>query len=419
MPSSPPGPAIARCTVPPGPVPARLGRLGPVLGAAYLSWILPFHAATVLVQSLLGQLDDDTKLQRYAVMATAGALTAMCANIVIGLLSDRTRSRFGRRNPWILAGSLGTTLAIFGLSYTQSFPVLLTLWLLLQISLNAMVAPLGAILPDRVDSAHLGKASSWIGLGQLLGNSVSAVVAGVLITVPAQGLRWVAGVVVLGGLLVFLAAPDRSSTGLPVERLAVRTLVRTLLPPRDADFLWALIGRLLTLLGLNLVMVYQLYVLTDHLGLSSARAGSMIGVAGALTALSAGIAITVCGPLSDRLGRRKVFVLVSSGITALSVLPLAFSPSLWAFFTFAVLGALGSGCFVAVDQVVMAEVLPDQEHRAKNLGILNIANTIPQVLAPVLAFAVVPVLGYRGLFLLAAATAAVGGLCIIPIRRVP
>ncbi|WP_185909262.1 MFS transporter [Streptomyces sp. WAC01280] len=419
MPSSPPGPAIAQDSVPPRRAPARPGLLGPVLCAAYVSWMLPFHAASTLVQSLLGELDDDTKLQRYAVMATTGALTAMCANIAFGLLSDRTRSRFGRRNPWILTGGFGTTLAIFGLSFTQSFPVLLTLWILLQISLNAVVAPMVAILPDRVASADLGKASSWIGVGQLLGSSLGAVAAGVLLTVPAQGLRWIAGLVALGGLLVFFAAPDRPSTAMPVEPFAARTLARTLLPPRDADFLWALIGRLLTLLGLSLVMVYQLYVLTDHLGLSSARAGSVIGVAGAVTALTAGVAIAVCGPLSDRVGRRKVFVLISAGTAAVSVLPLAFSPSLGAFFTFAVVGALGYGCFVAVDQVVMTEVLPDQENRAKNLGILNIANTLPQVLAPVVAMAVVPAFGYRGLFLLAATTAAVGGLCIVPIRRVP
>ncbi|MFG2562864.1 MFS transporter [Streptomyces sp. NPDC048496] len=418
MPSSRPGPGIVQDAAPSLPTPARLGRLGPVLGAAYLSWMLPFHATTTLLQALLDELDDDTKLQRYAVMATAGAITAMCANVAFGLLSDRTRSRFGRRNPWILTGSVGTTLAIFGLSFTQSFPVLLTLWILLQISLNAVVAPLGAILPDRVPPVVLGKASSWIGVGQLLGSSLSAIVAGTLITVPAQGMRWVAGLVVLGGLLVFFAAPDRPSTALPVEPFSARKLVRTLLP-RDPDFLWALIGRLLTLLGLSLVMVYQLYVLTDHLGLSSARAGSVIAIAGVATALTAGVAIAVCGPLSDRLRRRKVFVLLSAGTAAVSVLPLAFSPSLWAFFTFAVVGALGYGSFVAVDQVVMAEVLPDQEHRAKDLGILNIANTLPQVLAPVIAAAVVPLLGYPGLFLLAAAIATAGGLCIIPIRRVP
>ncbi|MEU0405804.1 MFS transporter [Streptomyces sp. NPDC006197] len=381
--------------------------------------MLSFHVASTLVQALLGDIDDDTKLQRYATMATAGAGTALVANIAVGALSDRTRSRFGRRNPWILTGGIGTAAAITGLSFTRDFPVLVALWVLLQVSLNAIVAPLAAVMPDRVPSASRGRVSSWIGVGQLLGSSLAAVVAGALVAVPAQGLRWIGVLAALGGLLLFFAAPDRPSTDAAVEDFSPRAFLRTLLPPRDADFLWALFGRLLVLLGLNLVLVFQLYVLTDHLGLSDARAGSVIGIAGVVTAVGAGTAVAVCGPLSDRVGRRKVFVVGSAAAVAAAVLPLAFAPSLWAFFAFAVIGALAYGCFIAVDQVVVVEVLPDREHRAKNLGILNIANTVPQVVAPMAAVAVVPAFGYQGLFLTAAVLSAVGGLFILPIRRVP
>ncbi|MFI9761339.1 MFS transporter [Streptomyces sp. NPDC051963] len=418
MSTPPQAPELALAGDPTPDVPAGLGRLGPVLGAANLSLLLPYNAAGTLVQALLEQWDEHTKLSHYAILTTSGAVAAMVANIGFGVLSDRTRSRWGRRNPWILGGSLGTAIAGCALSFTHSFPVLVLLWIAMQIGLNAVIGPLAALLPDRVAQRNLGRASAWIGIGSLLALTIGGAGAGLLVAAPAAGLRWIFWLMPLGGLLIWLAAPDRSSAALAREPFTVRKLLQTALPPRDADYLWALLGRLLTGLGLNLVLVYQLYILTDYLNLSTSHAGSVIAVAGALTAVTAGIGIATAGPLSDRLGRRKIFVVSAAAAAAVSVLPLVIVPSLGAFFTFVVVAGLGYGCYVAVDQVVMAEVLPDGEHRAKDLGILNIANTMPQVLAPVIAVAVVPGLGYRPLLAISIVLAAAGGLCMLPIRRV-
>ena len=333
--------------------PGNPKRIGPVLAAANLSWMLPFVASGTLIQSLLGRWDEGTKLGHYAVMATSGAVVAMLANIVFGVLSDRTRSRWGRRNPWILAGSLGTALAGTALSFAHSFPVLVLLWIAMQISLNAMVGPLGALLPDRVAPTDLGRASSWIGLGILLGRSVGAVGAGMLVSVPTQGLHWIFWLTPLGGLLILRAAPEGSTAALPRDPATVRVLLRTLLPPRDADYLWALVGRLLTLLGLDLVVVYQLYVLTDYLKVPTGRVGSVIAVSGVLTAVMAGAGIAIAGPMSDRLGRRKVFVVSAAMTGAAAVLPMVIAPSLGTFFVFVVAAGLGYGCYAAVDQALM------------------------------------------------------------------
>jgi len=415
--TSPQDPGLALTEDPTG-AKAGLGRLGPVLGAANLSYMLPFNVASTLVQVLLEQWDEHTKLSHYAILTTSGAVAAMVANIGFGIISDRTRSRWGRRNPWILGGSLVTAIAGCALSFTHSFPVLVLLWVAVQISMNAMVGPLAALLPDRVAQRDLGRASAWLGVGSLLGLSVGGAGAGLLIAAPTAGLRWIFWLMPLGGLLIWLAAPERSTAMLAREPFTARKLLRTVLPPRDADYLWTLLGRLLTLLGLNLVLVYQLYILTDYLKLSTSHAGSVIAVTGVLTAITAGIGIATAGPLSDRLGRRKIFVTSAAAAVAASLLPLAIAPSLGAYFTFVIAGGLAYGCYAAVDQAVMVEVLPDGAHRAKDLGMLNIANTMPQVLAPLIAVAVVPGLGYRALLTLAIVLAAAGGLCMLAIRRV-
>ena len=396
----------------------RLGRLGPVLCLTHLSWMLPVAASHPLLQAVVGELGQEAKLSRYATMAAAGAVAGMVANIVFGVLSDRTRSRYGRRNPWILSAGAATAAAGCGLSFAEGFPALVALMVCFQISLNALVAPLAAVLPDRVAGPDLGKASSWVGAGQMLGAAVGGIAGGLLLTSPHQALRWIPWLALLGGLLMFCAAPDRSTVGLPREPLSVRGFARTLLPPRDADLLWALVGRLLTLLGISMVVVYQLYVLTDYMKLSTEDAGSVISVAGVINALVAGAAVIASGPLSDRLGRRKPFIVAAATLGAAAIIPMVVSPSLGAFFTLAVFASLGYGCFLAVDQAVMAEVLPDQENRAKDLGFLNVANTLPGLAAPIVAATVVPTLGYPALFLLAIGTALAGGLCILPIRRV-
>ncbi|MER5637930.1 MFS transporter [Kitasatospora sp. NPDC002227] len=400
------------------PRPARLGRLGILLLLAHFGWLLPTAAGATLIQALLARTDPAAKLAHYATLCTVGAVAAALANLAFGVLSDRTRSRFGRRNPWILAGGLTASAALSATSLVHGFTALAALWLVFQIALNALLGPLLAVLPDRVDPAELGQASSYVGVGQLLAQSLGGVVAGWFLAVPEAGLRWVPWLIAAGAVAFFLLAPDRSGRGEPREPFSPALLLRALRPPRDADFAWALAGRFLAVLSLSIVLLYQLYTLTDYLRLSPAATAGALATSGVVLAVCSGTAVAVAGPLSDRWRRRKVFVTAAALLMGLAVLPLAVTPSLGAFYAVMAFGGLGYGAYLAVDQALMAEVLPDQEHRAKDLGILNIANTAPQIAGPAIALAAVPALGFHALFLLAATAAVAGAACILPIRRV-
>ncbi|GHF92085.1 MFS transporter [Kitasatospora xanthocidica] len=398
--------------------PSRIHRLGPVLLLAHFGWLLPAAAGATLIQALLSRLDDHAKLADYAALSGIGAVAAMLANIVFGTLSDRTRSRFGRRNPWILGGGLVAAASLGAMSLAHGFAALVAEWLVFQIALNAFLGPLIAILPDRVGRADLGKASSYVGAGQLLAQSLGGVVAGFFLAVPASGLRWLPWTLAAAAVLVFALAPERSNRDQPRERFSPARFLRSLLPPADADFARALVGRFLGILSLAIVLLYQLYTLTDYLHLDTPAAGRAIATGGLVTAIASVAAIAVSGPLSDRWGRRKALVIAASLIMGAAVLPLALAPSLWAYYAFMAVGGLGYGAYIAVDQALMAEVLPDHAHRAKDLGILNLANTAPQIAAPLIALAVVPAFGFRALFAVAALSAVAGALCIGPIRRV-
>lgn len=398
-------------------LPQKLGRLGPLLFLAHAGWMLPFAAAGTLVQALMTDLDPARKVALYATLATAGSLTSMVATIVFGTLSDRTRSRFGKRNPWIVSGGFLLAIASTLMSFTSSFPLLVVLWMVFQVGLAVVLAPLFAVLPDRVAQHNLGKASALIGAGQLVAQSLGAVVAGSLVTMPREGLRWLPWLIAVVMMVFATFSPERDNRDEPRTTLSVRELLRSFVPPKDRDFLLALAGRFLLLLSFMMILLYQLFLLTDYIGLSTEEAGRVIAVGGVVMAVASGAATLLSGPLSDRLQRRKPIVMAASVIFALAALPLAVSAEVGSFYLFLAVGGFAYGIYIAVDQALLAEVLPNAEDRAKDLGILNIANTLPQVIAPVLAGVLVSAVGYQLVFGIAMALALVSAVVLKPIQR--
>ncbi|WP_282947746.1 MFS transporter [Cellulomonas endometrii] len=413
-----PDAAVSTPSARPAPaLPEKLGRLGPLLFLAHAGWMLPFAAAGTLVQALMTDLDPARKVALYATLATAGSLTSMIATIVFGTLSDRTRSRFGKRNPWIVSGGFLLAIASTLMSVTSSFPLLVVLWMVFQVGLAVVLAPLFAVLPDRVAQHNLGKASALIGAGQLVAQSLGAVVAGSLVTMPREGLRWLPWVIAVVMVVFAVLSPERDNRDEPRTTLSVRELLRSFVPPKDRDFLLALAGRFLLLLSFMMILLYQLFLLTDYIGLSTEEAGRVIAVGGVVMAVASGAATLLSGPLSDRLQRRKPIVMTASVIFAVAALPLAVSAEVGSFYLFLAVGGFAYGIYIAVDQALLAEVLPSAEDRAKDLGILNIANTLPQVVAPVLAGILVSAIGYQLVFVIAMVLAVVSAAVLKPIQR--
>jgi MFS family permease len=400
------------------PAPARLGRLGPLLLLNHAGWALPSTAAGTLLQALLAEERPGSKVASYAVITSVGAAAAVLSTVVAGALSDRTRSRFGRRNPWILGGALAASASLATSGLTSVFALQILCFALYQAGLSAMLSPLGALLPDRVPKTSLGRASALSGVGYLLGTALGGVAASAAINVPAVGIRLVPWTMLAAALLLFFLARDVSNAEEPREPLDRRGLLRSFLPSRDRDVLWAFTGRFCVILALFMVVFYQLYLLTDYLHLSSKRASEVIALGSVLLAVVALLATSVAGVLSDRLERRKPLVVAASVLIAASALPALVEPSVPSVLAFYVIGGFGYGMYLSVDQALMVEVLPTSGTEAKDLGFLSIANTAPLVLGPPLSALLVTLLGYRALFAVTFLLALVGALCILMIRRV-
>jgi MFS family permease len=400
----------------------RLGRLGPLLALGAFSWAMPSAASGIVLPALLATLSESTKVTDYALISSIGAVVAMITTVLAGALSDRTVSRWGRRSPWMVGGALVGGLGLFTAGTTSSLWIIVVGAATFQLGLSAMLVALGAVLPDRVPRAALGKAAALTGLGYLVGTALGGVVAAPLVAIPSVGLRVVPWTMLVAMVAFVIWAPDSDARKPRIERPRIsgslRAHLREFLPPADRDYWLAFIGRFLVIFALFVVVGYQLYIATDMLGLPTVEAASLLALCGVLLAVCAGLSTMLGGAWSDRVGARKPFVAGAAALIASGSVWFIISPSVAALIGFFVVSGIGYGIYLSVDQALMVEVLPGSGGEAKELGFLSLGNTAPIAVAPLIGGAVVAGFGYRPLFVISACCAAAGATAILAIRRV-
>ena len=135
---------------------------------------------TVLLPLQVEQLDPVNKVANLAVVTTIGALAAMIAQPVAGTISDRTRSRFGSRAPFIIGGALIGGLALVALGLSNTILLVALCWVLVQVSFNIVQGPFSAMLPDRVPESVRGTFAAMIGAMTMVGSLGGAILASLL-----------------------------------------------------------------------------------------------------------------------------------------------------------------------------------------------------------------------------------------------
>ncbi|MFI0450155.1 MFS transporter [Actinomadura sp. 6N118] len=380
-------------------------------------WAGLLGSAQILLPDRIASLDPQHKVWNLGLVVALGAIAAIVSSPVAGALSDRTTSRFGRRRPGVAAPVLVCSCALFALPLQSSLIGIGVCWIMVHGSVNAMHAALCATVPDRVPVNQRGMVSAVAGLAMPLGL--------VLGTLLVSGLPNWAGYVIVGGLVAVLAVPyllQKEDPAPPCDRRGQSRSVRGLLaglyvsPRRNPDFAWAWGGRFFSQLATSLATLYLLYFLRDEVRLGNPTGG--VAVLSLLYTLGVVAASVAAGRMSDRTGRRKVYVIVSSALMAGALICMALLP-VWsaALLSATVLGA-GYGVYLAIDQALVTQVLPRARDRGKDLGLINMAGSSAVALAPLLAAQSVLLGGYSLLFVLAAGLAFAGGLFIQPITSV-
>ncbi len=365
---------------------------------------------------------DAARAAKLSIVTSVGVLVTMLVQPLVGILSDRTRSIYGRRAPWILGGAVVTAIGLFGFSAAASVPALAVAWAVVSVASNTAAGPLNATIADRVPNQQVGVASALSGLGGILGLVLGSVAAGALFVgggVTAY-LPFAALALLLPALFVFVVR-DRSSTGMRIEPLSARSYMRAFtIALRDRDFRWVWIAKVCLLFGYSVSSTLMVYMLQSyiHPALSPDRAARIAPLLLLAALPGTLLSMAVAGRWSDKLGRRKPFVIGSSFLFAISMLIPLLWPSLPALVIQVVIAGVALGAFMATDQALLIDVLPDRDAAGRDLGIGNLGGNLGQALGPIVAGAIVAATGsYRMIWVVAAVLVLIAAVAIIPVKR--
>ena len=377
---------------------------------------------SLLLPNQVLAIDEANKVSNLAIVTTVSFIFTLFAQPIVGALSDRTRSRLGRRAPWMILGAAVAAVFLVGLGSLSSIVWITVFWVVIQVALNALQGPLTAIVPDRFPRERRGVASAMVGIGTMVGGAGGVIVASMLAANLGLGYSVFGAAVLVVTLGFVLLNRDSSSKDATIAPWSWKAFLSGfwINPRRNPDFAWAFAARFLFILGYFVVVAFQLYILTDYLRLPVAEANATmvpLSLAGMVTTL---VAITIAGWWSDRVGRRKVFIYAA---TAFMVVGLAFPlvmPNLTGMFIMALVNGFGFGLYMACDTALMTEVLPGGGAAAgKDLGILNVATNIPQAMSPAIAGLLIGVLGgYPALFVFGIVCVIAAAFVLVPIKSV-
>ena len=391
---------------------------------AYISTSLLFLAPLLVslalkINSLVGIEQAPNSL---AVVTGIGALLAMVGNPFFGKLSDRTSSRLGMRRPWMVIGLVGGSLGILVVALAPNVPVVLVGWCIAQLLFNALLAALAAVLPDQVPAAQRGLVSGFLGICVPIA-SVSGTFLVQLFT--GNRLAMFLAPCAIGGFFILLFAAslnDRRLAKADKPTWSLREFAGTFYvnPRKNPDFAWAFASRFMFVLAYAFLATYQVYYLLDKIGSAEADVPRQIFLGTLVQSVVVIVASLLGGKLSDRTGRRKIFVLTASIVYGLALFVLAIASSFNGFLVGMAIGGLGFGVYVAVDLALVVDVLPDSDNAAKDLGVLNIAGALPFSVAPGIAPAILAIGGgsYGVLYAVAGVWAIIGAVAILPVKGV-
>ncbi|WP_314507449.1 MFS transporter [uncultured Microbacterium sp.] len=353
--------------------------------------------ATADQTRLLGLLSafNAARATSLSIVTSAGVLLAMLLSPIIGMLSDRTRSRFGRRAPWVAAGGIAGAALICFLPVSPSIAVVVVVWSLLQVAVGVAQGPLTATVADRVPEERIGGVSAITGLASYFGAIVGSIIAGSLFAIIGLGAYYPIAIVLLLSTLAFvLFARDNSSRGMVTKKLRFGTVVKSYgIALKDRDYRWAWISKVILYLGYGISSVYSLYMLQSYISpaLSATEAAQTAPLLLFAALPGTLIAMAVSGRWSDKIRRRKPFVIAASLIMAVSFLVPFFWPTLTALFIQVIVTGIGYGVFVVVDQALFIDVLPDKEAAGRDLGLSALGQNLGNALGPIIAGAVVAI----------------------------
>ncbi len=335
-----------------------------------------------------------------SIMVSCSAVMGLIFNFVFGVLSDNTRSRFGRRAPYLLFGGIGSGIALilFGFSKDYAWCFVLDVGVI-GVASNAYYAAQRVYVPDLVDLEHRGRVNAIMSTMSIIGlllPSALTLVANAVFTVPDpldpdSNLLTQEGHIILlsiGGLTIIVAAvlgffllkDNKSLEELPPKSTFMDELRKTFNFEelrRQKEFFKLILAMVIFMSGASAITSY-LFNFIFKLGLTTLELITILGIAVPVTL----VCISLLGKLTDRIGRKKVVppTIIASCVGFIIVLVLLETDQLNAIllaigFSLVLLGMVG----IMVPLNTWSHDLLPEDKRGQFTGIYNIINTVSQI----------------------------------------
>ena len=368
-----------------------------------LLWMggLAIVSAVLLPQHLRTVVGVAGSTAAFGVLNSATAVTSLLSNLIVGNLSDRTRSRFGQRTPWIVAGGVIGGLSLFAIGIFHNVWLIGVSYCISMVGLNMMISPAMATLSDRVPEKMRATASAFYSAGTTVGTSLGTLIGARFITIQTPGFLSAGILMAVAGIAMVVVWPhEKSAQNLPPISGGVKELIASFKPPVKGarDFWLAFTGRSLLIFSYYMILNYQLYILLSYIGQSEKSAAATISVMSIVTMIVGLAGSLISGGLSDKFGRRKLPVNVATLLMSIGFLLPWLMKTPFSMILFAGFAGLGYAVYGAVDQALNIDVLPNKAESGKDLGILNMATTLGQTIGPIVTSIIVGFGGYNLVF---------------------
>lgn len=409
------------------------------LGVSRLIYINIFSFAIVyywsalttilLPEKILQFVPEAAKGTALGVLTAGGSLILIFCEPIVGVVSDRSRFRAGRRRPFVVVGAVGMVIFLVLLSAAPVYWMMIASFILLKLFWALAEGTYPALLPDLVPESQRGRAAGYYGLlslaGAIAGVWVSAKLLGsgeatrrllAIDPLTASALATAAVVLICAAILwvkVREPAADqspRSGRSVLAEAFDLGPLLR------QRAFLWLTLSRTCWYFGFNTLLAFLLYFVKD--GLKIPDYANATGTLVSIVYAAALPTVLLSGYWSDRVGRRKPFIYLSSVCMMAAgigfILMDSYVEAKWAM---AVWG-FGGGIFTALSWAMATESFPETGSNARYLAIwISISQGVPWLIAPPIGGFLLDRAGFSGVFIFVIVSFAVGVVSFFPVAE--
>ena len=356
---------------------------------------------TLVLPAKIGALAGDFQIEWLAAASLAGAVAASVANVGFGWASDV----IGTRRGWAALGLVLTLASYVAIHFATSALAIVLAVIGYQVALNMLLAPVTAWAADVVPDSDKGLLGGLLAAGPAAG-----AVAGAIVTLPMIGGQS-SQLALICMLVLCLAAPllalGSASARVPAPQPAPIEVRRYF----DFSVLW--IARLLVQIAGAVLFTFLLYYFQGNAVPASQFQVALLSAATLLAAFPLTLAL---GRISDRIGPRKPFLFAAVVTAAGGLLIMALQQSLaLAMVGYAIFGC-ATASFLALHSAFSMQLLPSPARYGRDLGVLNLTNTLPNIIAPALAVWLVPGRGFGPLLTLLAFLMLLAGLFVLMVR---